>query len=136
MGELATGLSGSWYDLTSLIIVRGLLALVNAGALLSLRNAITTAFGNAASNWYIILQASQFHVVYYASRTLPNMYAFAMSTSKNLSFRFTLLTLDFSNSRSEKLHRRRIRLNWRSGSSKALQTIPVSLDGCRCYLPF
>lgn len=38
-------------------------------------------FGRAAAAWYIALQASQFHVIYYASRTLPNMLAFPFSRS-------------------------------------------------------
>lgn len=30
--------------------------------------------------WYTLLQGSQFHVLYYGSRTLPNSYAFALTT--------------------------------------------------------
>ena len=36
-------------------------------------------FGTGAGIWYALFQAGQFHVIYYASRTLPNMYAFAFS---------------------------------------------------------
>jgi len=43
---------------------------------------VQKAFGKPARFWFIILQASQFHVIYYASRTLPNMFAFALSMSK------------------------------------------------------
>ena len=34
-----------------------------------------------AARWYLLLQASQFHVLFYASRTLPNMFVFGLSTS-------------------------------------------------------
>lgn len=59
---------------------RGILGLLNAAALTYLRRAATKVYGKTAGNWYILLQASQFHIMYYASRTLPNMYAFCLST--------------------------------------------------------
>lgn len=62
------------------ILVRAILGLVNAACLWSMRHAVDTAYGRAAGRWYVVLQASQFHVVYYASRTLPNMFAFALTT--------------------------------------------------------
>lgn len=60
------------------LLVRGILGLLNAGALWSLKYAVETAYGTAAGRWYILLQASQFHVMFYASRTLPNMLAFPL----------------------------------------------------------
>ncbi|OMP87618.1 putative Dol-P-Man:Man(7)GlcNAc(2)-PP-Dol alpha-1,6-mannosyltransferase [Diplodia seriata] len=62
------------------LLVRAILGLLNAFALLSFRRAVWKVFGKAASNWFVLFQATQFHLMYYASRTLPNMYAFAMST--------------------------------------------------------
>lgn len=62
------------------LLVRAILGLANAAALWSVRYAVDTAYGKAAGRWYIFLQASQFHVIYYASRTLPNMFAFALTT--------------------------------------------------------
>ena len=50
--------------------------MINAGAILSLERAVSQAFGQTAGYWYILFQASQFHVMYYASRTLPNFLAF------------------------------------------------------------
>ncbi len=61
------------------LVVRAVLGLFNAFALLRYKNGVVKAFGKAAGRWYILLQASQFHVIYYASRTLPNMFAFGLS---------------------------------------------------------
>lgn len=61
------------------LIVRGVLGLLNAFALLRYKDGLDKAFGTAVGRWYILLQASQFHVMYYASRTLPNMFAFGLS---------------------------------------------------------
>ncbi|OJD29840.1 alpha-mannosyltransferase subunit [Diplodia corticola] len=74
------------------LLVRAILGLLNAFALLSFRRAVWKVFGKAASNWFVLFQATQFHLMYYASRTLPNMYAFAMSTLA-LSFYLQSLTL-------------------------------------------
>jgi alpha-1,6-mannosyltransferase len=60
-------------------IARAVLGLFNAFALLRYRNGLDKAFGKDVGRWYILLQASQFHVIYYASRTLPNMFAFGLS---------------------------------------------------------
>ncbi|KAH7417148.1 glycosyltransferase family 22 protein [Cadophora sp. MPI-SDFR-AT-0126] len=62
------------------LIVRGLLGLFNALSLYNYARGLRKAFGSDAGRWYILLQASQFHVMFYASRTLPNMFAFALTT--------------------------------------------------------
>ena len=62
------------------LMVRSVLAVANVAALLSVKGAVDTAFGRTAGRWYVLLQASQFHVMFYASRTLPNMFAFAITT--------------------------------------------------------
>ena len=62
-----------------MVVVRGTLGLGNAIALLSFWSAVNQAFGRTAGYWYILFQSSQFHVMYYASRTLPNMFAFGLS---------------------------------------------------------
>jgi alpha-1,6-mannosyltransferase len=61
-------------------LARAALGLINAAALLSLRAAVETAYGKVAGRWFVLLQAGQFHVIYYASRTLPNMFAYALTT--------------------------------------------------------
>jgi hypothetical protein len=60
-------------------IARALLGLVNAASLLAFKRAIAREYGQSTARWYLLLQASQFHVLYYASRTLPNMFAFGLS---------------------------------------------------------
>ena len=62
-----------------LLIVRAILGLYNAFSILAFRNGIAKAFGRDTANWYIILQASQFHVIFYASRTISNFFAFGLS---------------------------------------------------------
>lgn len=63
----------------SQFIVRALLGWFNAYSLLFFRRQLDNACGPAVARWYVVLQASQFHVMFYASRTLPNMFAFGLS---------------------------------------------------------
>ncbi|KAF8469598.1 Alg9-like mannosyltransferase family-domain-containing protein [Kalaharituber pfeilii] len=62
------------------VIVRGVLGLLNSLALTYYGRVARKAFGRGIGNWYLILQSSQFHILFYASRTLPNMFAFAFTT--------------------------------------------------------
>ncbi|KAI8940253.1 hypothetical protein NX059_003954 [Plenodomus lindquistii] len=70
-------------------LARGVLGMLNAAALIAFGRSIQQpgAFGSSAGIWYALFQASQFHVIYYASRTLPNMFAFVFS---NLALRSLL----------------------------------------------
>ncbi|KAK2865415.1 hypothetical protein FQN49_003593 [Arthroderma sp. PD_2] len=61
-------------------IVRGVLWFVNFCALGGFAHVVRRAFGENAGIWYILFQSSQFHTMYYASRTLPNMLAFPITT--------------------------------------------------------
>jgi alpha-1,6-mannosyltransferase len=62
------------------VSARAILGLFNALSLLSFARGMSRAAGKAAATWYVLFQASQFHVIYYASRTLSNMFAFGMTT--------------------------------------------------------
>ncbi|KAK0748266.1 Alg9-like mannosyltransferase family-domain-containing protein, partial [Apiosordaria backusii] len=61
-------------------IVRALLGLFNAFSLHIFTRNLRQAYGPATARWYLLLQSSQFHVLFYASRTLPNMFAFGLTT--------------------------------------------------------
>ncbi|CRG92348.1 alpha-1,6-mannosyltransferase [Talaromyces islandicus] len=62
------------------LLARAILGLFNALALLSYARGLHRAFGRATALWFLFFQASQFHVAYYASRTLSNMFAFGITT--------------------------------------------------------
>lgn len=68
------------------LVVRAVLGAFNAGCLLVFRNALAEACGKGAARWWVVLMASQFHVAYYVSRTLPNMFAFGLSESHRAPF--------------------------------------------------
>ncbi|KAF4988653.1 hypothetical protein FGRMN_9620 [Fusarium graminum] len=62
------------------LVVRGLLSIANIAALLAFRHSLKRAYGPGVSAWWVVFMASQFHINYYLSRTLPNMYAFGLTT--------------------------------------------------------
>lgn len=61
--------------------VRSVLGLYNAFCMISFRHGVERTFGRNAANWYTLFQASQFHIMYYSSRTLPNFFALGLSKS-------------------------------------------------------
>jgi hypothetical protein len=68
------------------MIVRGVLGSLNAFALIAFGRSVQRTFGTSAGVWYALFQASQFHVIYYASRTLPNMFALIFSMSPSFFY--------------------------------------------------
>lgn len=73
--------------------MRGILGLCNAFALVAFGRSVQRTFGTTAGIWFALFQASQFHVIYYSSRTLPNMFAFVFSRLYRLGWHITELTL-------------------------------------------
>ncbi|KAL2820231.1 Alg9-like mannosyltransferase family-domain-containing protein [Aspergillus cavernicola] len=67
-------------DINRQFTARAILGLFNAFSLLSFATGLRRTAGRTAAVWYLLFQASQFHVIYYASRTLSNMFAFGMTT--------------------------------------------------------
>ncbi|KAK9428698.1 Alg9-like mannosyltransferase family-domain-containing protein [Lipomyces doorenjongii] len=60
-------------------ICRGILGVINWASIVSLRRAVSKVFGKSTALWFALLQYTQFHITYYASRTLPNMFAFPLT---------------------------------------------------------
>ena len=71
---------GSEWQLGRQMIVRAVLGLYNAFCLLAFRASVARCLGWNVANWYAVFQASQFHIMFYASRTLPNFFAFGLTT--------------------------------------------------------
>ncbi|KAJ5706854.1 hypothetical protein N7488_006655 [Penicillium malachiteum] len=69
------------------ILARGILGLYNAFALCVFAYGLRRSFGQTVATWYLLFQSSQFHLIYYASRPLSNMFAFGLTT---LAMRFLL----------------------------------------------
>ncbi|KAF6813497.1 Alg9-like mannosyltransferase, partial [Colletotrichum musicola] len=81
---LLAGLGGPVVSLVGFanaqLVVRALLGLANAAALVVFARSLGRGLGVGVQRWWILLLLSQFHVPFYASRTLPNMFAFALTT--------------------------------------------------------
>jgi alpha-1,6-mannosyltransferase len=61
------------------LVVRAVLGTANAACLLVFWRALRLAAGVGAARWWAAMIVTQFHIVYYLTRTLPNMYAFGLS---------------------------------------------------------
>ncbi|KAJ7125333.1 alpha-1,6-mannosyltransferase subunit [Mycena epipterygia] len=67
------GLVSSKFELQ--VIVRLVLATINAVGLCLIRHAVSRRFGRPTGLYYTLLTCSQFHVPFWMGRTLPNMFA-------------------------------------------------------------
>ncbi|KAK9450824.1 Alg9-like mannosyltransferase family-domain-containing protein [Limtongia smithiae] len=56
-------------------VVRFVLGFLNWTAIVYFRNTVRHVYGKSAATWFAAMQYTQFHITYYASRTLPNMFA-------------------------------------------------------------
>ncbi|XP_021923649.1 uncharacterized protein LOC110831686 isoform X2 [Zootermopsis nevadensis] len=56
-------------------VVRAVLGLCVIGAFRMFRQSIQLAFGHQLTNWFIAITVTQYHFMYYLSRTLPNIMA-------------------------------------------------------------
>ena len=62
------------------IAARLALALANVAALGRMRRVLRSAFGKGVGVAFALVVASQFHLTFYVSRTLPNTFALALTT--------------------------------------------------------
>jgi alpha-1,6-mannosyltransferase len=64
----------------SLYTVRLILGAAVLGSLSALRTQVRKKFGNEVSTAFAIITAVQFHLLFYASRPLPNVFALALGS--------------------------------------------------------
>lgn len=57
------------------LIVRLVLATLNAAGFMLIRRAVCRRFGRPTGLMYVLLTCSQFHLPFWMGRTLPNMFA-------------------------------------------------------------
>lgn len=60
------------------VLVRGMLALTSVAALALFARSVGRVFGRDAARAFLLLCASQFHLLFYAGRTLPNVFALVL----------------------------------------------------------
>ncbi|KAI2795003.1 hypothetical protein POX_a01606 [Penicillium oxalicum] len=70
----------TWSGTHQQMIARAILGLYNAFALGIFAKGLRNSFGQTVAVWYLLFQCSQFHLIYYASRPLSNMFAFGLTT--------------------------------------------------------
>ncbi|KAF4555963.1 Alg9-like mannosyltransferase-like protein 2 [Elsinoe fawcettii] len=76
----------------SQLLVRGVLGLINAAALVRFRAAIDVAYGKTAGRFYLAFVACQFQLLFYASRTLPNYLTLPLTTEASRALLLALST--------------------------------------------
>ncbi|KAI8918498.1 alpha-1,6-mannosyltransferase subunit [Powellomyces hirtus] len=73
--RMVFGLNGSGNLILWQYVVRGVLGTAVAASLAGVRRAVWREFGKGAADWFGVFTVVQFHLMFWASRTLPNMFA-------------------------------------------------------------
>ncbi|KAJ5380123.1 uncharacterized protein N7496_002551 [Penicillium cataractarum] len=81
LAGLSPSVTAAWAGVNRQILARAILGLYNAAALGFFAHGLRKSFGQTVAVWYLLFQSSQFHLVYYASRPLSNMFAFGLTTT-------------------------------------------------------
>lgn len=58
-----------------------MLALLNSASLIYLARRVRSAFGYKTAKYLLWITATQFHLMFWLSRTLPNSFAFPLGAS-------------------------------------------------------
>lgn len=64
-----------WVTCLIMFLVRLILAGCNAASLCTIRRRLQTRYGRTAGTFFTLLTCSQFHLMFWMGRTLPNMFA-------------------------------------------------------------
>ncbi|XP_050439362.1 probable Dol-P-Man:Man(7)GlcNAc(2)-PP-Dol alpha-1,6-mannosyltransferase [Adelges cooleyi] len=62
----------------SQLLVRAVLGVVVITSIRYFQKSITKIFGKGVADWFIVVTASQYHLMFYSSRPLPNIFAFPL----------------------------------------------------------
>ncbi|OOQ87246.1 alpha-1,6-mannosyltransferase subunit [Penicillium brasilianum] len=81
LAGLSPSVTAAWAGVNRQILARAILGLYNAAALGFFAYGLRNSFGQTVAVWYLLFQSSQFHLIYYASRPLSNMFAFGLTTT-------------------------------------------------------
>lgn len=76
--------------------MRSVLALLVVWPLLRIKKRIEESLGRTTAIWFTLITVSQFHFVFYLSRTLPNTMALILGRFQCMSFVLTWLQLNCS----------------------------------------
>ena len=67
------------------ILVRGMLGICCLASFRLFRHGVCKKFGPTVANFLMIITMTQFHLIFYMSRPLPNIFALVLGKDENLS---------------------------------------------------